>query len=224
MIFVYCEDESLKPRTLESIKSENEICENCEVRRRMKIKDGVPHLTPCFNLCQVKVTKSDKNRIFYDYWQGKTIEIREKFICDMIKNSSILFTKEKDGMEFCLHTENGIVSICKSCFSKIINESFDFISNALSKKSKKFGIELKLKNSIQEKRIKENNESVVESTSNEIEKEVASFSTVNTVIKNDVDVENDLKNNMHQEVIEETSSNDLSSMKTECEDETPLPG
>ncbi|XP_043475337.1 uncharacterized protein LOC122506956 [Leptopilina heterotoma] len=218
--FIFSDDESLQPRTSEL---ENQVaCNYCITHCEIKIEQGMPSLFPCNNLCHIKLSKTDKNRVFYDYYcQEKTIEVREKFICDMLKNITIIKKNDlanknqQNEIEFCLHTEQTIVTVCNTCFARIIKESQEFIENAIKNKTIKYEDQLKLKNSQIYQSTTKSNESISENVT-------PHFLNVDTSVNSDGEFQedNNLSNNKHEVLIEKEQHFEEVILKVEAVDET----
>lgn len=96
---------------------------NCDLK---KVRNFQP-LTQCSNLCYLKITPKEQERIFTNHWHTGTSVSRFNFICNTIKVGPKLLRSKKIpeeqtqfSIKFILDTDRGPQSLCKFCYTKML--------------------------------------------------------------------------------------------------------
>lgn len=86
-------------------------------------------LCKCSNLCYLRVTPKDQDRIFSTYWLLGSAELRFQFLYDSVKVGPKFLKSEKNpegqmqiSIQFSIETDHGPQNVCQFCHTRIFCE------------------------------------------------------------------------------------------------------
>lgn len=164
------EIKSFNEKFYENTNSQNikSIMKNFELSGKKKRIDdnllGLDHLKKmkkfqplgqCSNLCYLKVTPKEQERVFSTYWHKGTSESRFNFIYDtiqvlpqLLKSKPFSEDPGQFSVKFLINTERGPQVVCKLCYNKILCDRPSDILTVLKLKAQtligKFQLYIKL--------------------------------------------------------------------------------